>query len=102
LIGGRIAFALRKYRKLFEISRFPVAQVGFLDHQRRADSPTQLGLVRESDVEIKHMVLEYMIDPIHGLAMDTGILFAAHDVRGGSFTRDLRFVIGDFPPLALA
>src|ERR1700683_1205755 len=22
--------------------------------------------------------------------------------RGGSFTRDLRFVIGDFPPLALA
>jgi hypothetical protein len=83
LLGVRVEFTLRKYRKLLEISRFAVAQIGFFNYEGRADSPAQLGLVCESDVEIKHFVLKCMIDPVHDLATDTGILFAAHDVPRG-------------------
>ena len=83
MLGVRVEFALRKYRKLLEISRFPVAQIGFFNYQGRADSPAQFGLVRESDVELKHVILESMIDPIHDLATDTGILFAVHNVPRG-------------------
>jgi hypothetical protein len=45
-------FALGLYRKLLEIARIPVAQIGFLNDDGRADSPAQFGFVRESDVEI--------------------------------------------------
>ncbi len=39
LLGGGVELALGKYRKLLEISRFPVAQIGFFNYQGRADSP---------------------------------------------------------------
>jgi len=51
-----VAFALREYSKLSEIVRFPVAQIDFL---------------------------EFVIDPIHELAMDTRVLFAMHNFPRG-------------------
>jgi hypothetical protein len=58
-----VELALREYRKLFEASRFPVAQIASSNYEGRADSPAQLGVVRESDMEIKHVILECVIDP---------------------------------------
>ena len=83
MLRVRVELALRKYRKLLEISRFPVAQIGFFNYEGRADSPAQLGRVGESDMEIKHLILECMIEPIHDFATDTGLLFAVRDVPRG-------------------
>jgi hypothetical protein len=51
-LGVWVEPAPSKYRKLLEISRFPIAQIGFFNYQGRGDSPAQLSLVRESDVKI--------------------------------------------------
>jgi hypothetical protein len=44
-----IAFILHEYFELAEIARFPVAQIGFLNHGGSNNPPTQFGPVCESD-----------------------------------------------------
>jgi len=97
-----IAFILHEYFELPEIARFPVAQIGFLDHGGSDNPPTQFGPVCESDADIENAFLECMVSPMHDLAMDTWVLLAVDNSRGDSLTGDFRFVIGWNPALASA
>jgi hypothetical protein len=75
-----IAFVLREDFEQSEIARFPVAQIGFLNHYGRADSPAELGFVHKPNPYIKNAFLECVIDPIHDLAMDARVLSAELDL----------------------
>jgi hypothetical protein len=74
-----IEFGLCEYFELSEVTRFPVAQICFVNHRGRTDLPAELGFVHKPNPYIKNAFLELVIDPIHDLAMHTGVLFAVHN-----------------------
>jgi hypothetical protein len=45
-----IAFVLHETFEELKVAGFPIAQVGFFDHDRCADAPTECRLVIESNV----------------------------------------------------
>src|SRR6266478_9988588 len=72
-----IAFTLYEEFYLFEVSSFPVAQVRFLDHDARVDSPTQFRLVRKAHADKEQTsFLEGVLRPIDYLPVDARILVA--------------------------
>jgi uncharacterized iron-regulated protein len=64
------------YVLLFEVPRCPANQISFEDHVGRLEHPAQLALVGESDTNVEHAFLKYVLGPIHNFPFDARILLA--------------------------
>ena len=68
--SSAVAFVLHETFEEFQVAGFPICQVGFLDHYRRADAPGECRLVNELNVYKEDAFLEFVFHPINDLCRE--------------------------------
>ena len=63
----------------FVVPSREVAKDRFLDDKTAAERVGEFGSVLNPDVDVEPSFLELVLDPIHDLAANTGVLLSTHD-----------------------
>jgi hypothetical protein len=67
--------------KLFEVARFPVAEVTFLNRHASGNPPAKFRLVKEPHVDVKETLFKFVLNPVHDFPVQTTILPPRNELR---------------------